>query len=146
MRYRTNPMTQTREKWPKSWQPPNFSLILDLKWPLKARDIFFGPWCQYKSCRYWSCLSKYGKWAKSLELFSSKLAKRLILGHFGYKRAKIAKTDFFFENPAVSVFLLVGPLTSCKKTEKSLEPFSVTFGNGLTNQLTNTHYRPWPQL
>ena len=62
-------------------------------------STYYAKWakskCQYKSCRYWSSRSKYGKWAKSLEPFLRKLAKSLILGHFGYKSAKIAKTHFF---------------------------------------------------
>ena len=99
-------------------------------------------WCQYKSCRYRANLSKYGKWAKSLEPFLRKLAKSLILGHFGYKSAKIAKMRFFFENRAVSLFLLFGPLTSCKKAERSNEPFFITFR---THQLL-LHYWVLAQL
>ena len=33
------------------------------------------------------------------------------------------KNTIFFENPAVSLFLHFGPLTSCRKAKKSLEPF-----------------------
>ena len=96
---------------------------LALKWPLKAWDIFFRPWCQYKSCRYWSSRSKYGKWAKSNEAFLSKLAKSLILGHFGYKSAKIAKMRFFSKNRALLLFSPYSALTSCTISKKSLEPF-----------------------
>ena len=99
--------------------------ILDLKWPLKARDIFFRPWCQYKSCRYWSSRSKYARWAKSLEPFLSKMAKSLILGHFGYKSGKIAKTDFFSKNRALLLFSPYSALTSCAISKKSLEPFLI---------------------
>ena len=45
-----------------------------------------------------------------------------------YKKILIKKTGFFFENRALSVFIIYDPLTSCKKAKKSLEPFSVTFG------------------
>ena len=37
MRYRTDPRTQFREKWPKSWQPP----ILALFWTKNGLKTFF---------------------------------------------------------------------------------------------------------
>ena len=39
--------------------------------------------------------------------------------------------EFFFKNPALSLFYLYSPLTSCKKSKKSLEPF-----------LRKLHYQP----
>ena len=43
----------------------------------------------------------------------------------------------FSENRAVPLFLLYGPLTSCKKSEKSLEPFPrKTVDYGRTDGLT----------
>ena len=61
------------------------------------------------------------------------MAKTLIFGYFGYGIAKIAKNNFFFENRAPLRTRDYHALTSCKKSKKSLEPFSVTFGDGLTN-------------
>ena len=84
----------------KSVLGPNFGP----KMTSKSSGHFFRPWCQYKSCRYWSSRSKYGKWAKSLEPFLRKLAKSLILGHFGYKSPKIAKTHFFLEKSGSATF------------------------------------------
>ena len=41
--------------------------------------------------------------------------------------------DFFFKNRAPSVFIIYGPLTSCKKSEKSNKPIL----RKLTNERTN---------
>ena len=54
--------------------------------------------------------------------------------------------EFFFKNPALSLFCLYSPLTSCKKLEKSLEPFLRKLSP--TNQPTNYYqqnqlYRNW---
>ena len=59
------------------------------------------------------------------------MAKSAKSAHFEPKKSKIAETDFFFENPAVSVYSHFGPLTPCRKAKKSLEPFSGTFADGL---------------
>ena len=161
MRYQTDPMTQTRERWLRSWKisisdlfwknsksrvtwPHNgvkkffciFQLkskkieknrkkskkiffwkkvdfwkknrsrarILGLKRPLKARDIFFRPWCQYKSCRYWSSLSIYGKWAKSNEANSRNWTKTSFWARFGPVWPNLGPGHFFFENPSSSLF------------------------------------------
>ena len=42
---------------------------------------------------------------------------------------------FFFENRALLLFFNYYVLFLCKKSKKSNEPFSVTFGDGPTNQL-----------
>ena len=42
-----------------------------------------------------------------------------------YKKILIKKTGFFFENRALSLFIIYDPLTSCKELGKSLEPFSL---------------------
>ena len=96
-------------------KPKNF----DLKWPLEGRDIFFWPWCQYKSCRYWWDLSKYAKWAKSNDAFSLKVAKSAKSAHFEPKKIFLAKKIFFFENRASSLFLFYYALIYCKKSKKS---------------------------
>ena len=55
--------------------------------------------------------------------FSSKLAMSLILGHFGYKSAKIAKMRIFSKNRALLLFSPYSALTSCAISKKSMEPF-----------------------
>ena len=47
---------------------------------------------------------------------------------------KYLQTIFFFLNQALPLFYLYSPLTSCKKSEKSLEPF-----------LRKLHYQPTNQ-
>ena len=47
---------------------------------------------------------------------------------------EISKSRIFFKNPALPHFYLYSPLTSCKKSEKSLEPF-----------LRKLHYQPTTQ-
>ena len=42
---------------------------------------------------------------------------------FDHKNPLWPKFEIFLKNPAVLPNLLFGPLTSCKKAEKSLEPF-----------------------
>ena len=71
------------------------------------------------------------KSGKSLEPFSRNFRFTtifgpfwVILGHFGTVWPKIWKTGFFVRNPALSVFIICCPQTSCQKSEKSLEPFS----------------------
>ena len=93
--------------------------IVDIKWPLKARDDFSSTWCQYKSCRYWWDLSKYAIWDRSNRSNSCKVAKTSILGHFWHKSAKIRKIRVFAQNPAVSVYSHFDPVTSYRKSKKS---------------------------
>ena len=47
--------------------------------------------------------------------------------------AKISQTRFFLENPALSASSPYSASTSCKKTKKSLEPFSSYGGDQPTN-------------
>ena len=84
---------------------------------------FSGTCCLLQICRYWSELTFCTILAKSQDSNLSKWLKTLKNGHFDPKRAKMAKLRFFSKNPAVSLFLLYCPLTSCKKSEKSQEPF-----------------------
>ena len=72
-------------------------------------------------------------WTKSLELFLRKMTKNdknPILTPF---LPQNSRTRIFFENRAPSLFCIYGPLTSCKKSEKSLEPISVTLCHGRTD-------------
>ena len=64
---------------------------------------------------------------KSLVPFSLKVAKSAKSAHFEPKKIFLAKMRFFLENPAVLLFLFYYVLFLCKKSKKSLEPFSVTF-------------------
>ena len=52
---------------------------------------------------------------KLLEPFLRKISKCLILGSFGDLFANIFKPRSCFKNPALSLFYLYSPLTSCKK-------------------------------
>ena len=61
-------------------------------------------------------------------------AKNLVFQH---KCCKISILRFFFENPALSLFLLYCSLTSCKKLEKSLEPFASSFNQILDDASNN---------
>ena len=47
--------------------------------------------------------------------------QKLFLGHLGPVLSKFGKT-FFFINQALSLLSLYGPLTSCKRSEKTNEP------------------------
>ena len=58
----------------------------------------------------------------------------LILGYFGDLFTNISKSRIFFKNPVLPLFYLHSPLTSCKKSEKSLQLF-----------LGKQHYEPTNQ-
>ena len=71
------------------------------------------------------------KSGKSLEPFSRNFRFTFvfgpfwaILGHFGTVWPKSQKTGIFGKNRAVSLSSLYQVVTSCQKSEKSLEPFS----------------------
>ena len=51
------------------------------------------------------------------------MVKNLNLGNFWRFFANTSKSRIFFKNPALSLFYLRSPLTSFKKSEKSLELF-----------------------
>ena len=72
---------------------------------------------------------------KSLEPVLRKISKCLILGQFGGLFANISKSIFSFKNAVLSLFYLYSPLTSCKKSEKSLELFLSKLSYQPTNQL-----------
>ena len=71
---------------------------------------------------------------KSLEPFLRIIAKYLILGYFGDIFTNISKSRIFLKI-RLWLFYLYIPLTSCKKSEKSLEPFQRKLLP--TNQPTN---------
>ena len=55
----------------------------------------------------------------------------------------MSKSLIFFKNPALSLFCLYSPLTSCKKWGKSLEPFLRKLCYQPTNQPTNQTMLIW---
>ena len=88
----------------------------------------------HSNWRSYLVLTSGQKPKKSLEPFLRKISKCLILGSFGDLFANISKPRSCLKNPALSLFYLYSPLTSCKKSEKSSEPF-----------LRKLHYQPTNQ-
>ena len=117
----------------------NFSVRFGTVRPKSRRTGFFGK-NPAGSTFFEYCPPTSGQNSgKSLEPFSRNFRFTTIfgpfwaiLGHFGTVWPKIRKTGFFGRNPALSVFIIYCPQTSCQKSEKSLEPFSRTF-DYLTN-------------
>ena len=72
-------------------------------------------------------LTSYQRLEKSNDQFSRKFRKTSIFTIFWHFFQIFWKTGFFFKNPTTSLFLLSDCLTSCKKSEKNNERFSVTF-------------------
>ena len=87
---------------PKKGQRDFF--LKNLFWPL------FTPYCPLTSCK---------KSEKTNDSIFFKVSKTLFRAHFGPFWPKKGPRDFFFENRAPSLFSLYGPLTSCKKSEKT---------------------------
>ena len=56
------------------------------------------------------------------EAILRKIPKTSFLARFGPFWPKNGQMDFFLKNRATSVFIIYGPLTSCKKSEKNNEP------------------------
>ena len=102
------------------------SNISKLQFFLKNR--FHSNWMSYL------VLTSGQKPKKSFEPFLRKISRCLILGYFGDLFANISKSRIFFKNPTLSLFYLYSPLTSCKKSEKSLEPFLRKLRYQPTNQ------------
>ena len=79
-------------------------------WPKKGENEFSWTWCQYKKCSYWSKLTFYRVWAKSLEPFLIKWPKTLKKWLFLAKKVLIKKKKFFFRHigltKCVSLILL----------------------------------------
>ena len=74
---------------------------------------------------------------KSFKLFLRKISKCVIPGYLGDFFANISRSRIFFKNPALWLFYLYRPLTSCKKSEKSLRPFLRKLRYQPTKQPTN---------
>ena len=62
-------------------------------------------------------------------------------GLIGDYFANISKSRIFFKNPALSPFYLYSPLSSCKKSEISLEPFLGKLHYQPTNYQQHRSYR-----
>ena len=102
-----------------------------------SRTRFFLDMRFSRAVREWLVLQSGMFSEKSLEPFSRKVEKTSFLGIFGHVWAIWGKTRFFFKNRALWVSLPYRFIPSCKKLEKSLEPFSrKTNTNQLTNQPT----------
>ena len=76
------------------------------------------------SSTFWSLKTKI------VRAVSEKIAKN---HHFDHIFAIFAESGFFSENPALSLSFLYRPLTLCKKSERSLEPFLRKTGNQSIN-------------
>jgi len=118
-------MTQFAKKWKKIFSK-FFEIfensILGTFGPKKGqRDFFlknlirplFTPYIPLTSCK---------KSEKTNDSILRKIPKTSFLGHFWPFLAIFGQMHFFLKNRAPSVFIIYGPLTSCKKSEKTNEP------------------------
>ena len=92
-----------------------------------SRTRFFLDMRFSRAVREWLVLQSGMFSEKSLEPFSRKVGKTSFLGIFGHVWAIWGKTRFFFKNRALWVSFPYRFIPSCKKLEKSLEPFSRKF-------------------
>ena len=112
-----------------------FWAYFEPKWANSGKTRFFGKnWTRSLLTPY-SALTSCKKSEKSLEPFSSNMGITLLLGPFWAirplkynKSANSGKTRFFGKIMAAALLTLYSALTSCKKSEKSLEPFSSNMG------------------
>ena len=96
-------------------------------WPYISRTRFL-PDMRFslKDAHYW-CLLPCRISKKTNEDFSRKSRKTPFWPRFDPFLPQISTPWFFFENRALSLFLHYCCLTSCKKSKKTNEPFSLTF-------------------
>ena len=71
--------------------------------------------------------------AKTNDSILRKSPKTLFWGHFGPFLPIFEKMRIFPKNPALSLFYVYGPLTSCKKIEKTNEPILRTLRHRQTD-------------
>ena len=71
--------------------------------------------------------------AKTNDSILRKSPKTLFLGLFGPFFPIFQKMRIFPKNPALSLFIIYGPLTSCKISEKTNEPIPRKVRYGLTD-------------
>ena len=87
---------------------------------------------------HYGSLTSCQKSEKTNEAILRKIPKTSFLARFGPFWPKNGQMDFFLKNRAPSVSSLYGPLTSCKKSEKTNEPIlSKCVTDGLTDRLTD---------
>ena len=65
--------------------------------------------------------------------FFAKVQKHYFWAFFGPFLLIFEEMTIFPKNPALSLFYIYGPLTSCKKLEKTNEPILRTFRHGQTD-------------
>ena len=134
-------MCKIKENWwckvEKMAKNLNLSIFLMISRPNISKLQIFQKNRFHSNWRLYLVPTSGQKPKKSLEPFLRKLSKCLILGKFGDFFTNISKSRFFFKNADLWVFCLYSPLTSCKKLEKSLEPFLRKLRYQPTNQPTN---------
>ena len=79
----------------------------------------------------------------SMDQIFTKTAKTLFWAHFDHFLPQNGKIGFFPKNRASSLFFIYGPLTSCKKSEKTHEPI---LRKSITYLLTYLLTRPISQV
>ena len=87
-------------------------------------------------------LTSYQKSDKFLKPFLSNKSKTIFTPFYPFFAQKSTKAIFFFKNRFPSLFYIYGPLTSCQKSEKFLEPIPRTLRhrlNGQTNWRTRVN-------
>ena len=94
----------------------------------------------HSKIRSYLVLTSSQKIKKSLEPFLRKMSVS-DFGLIGDYFANISKSRIFFKNPALSPFYLYSPLSSCKKSEMSLEPFLGKLHYQPTNYQQHRSYR-----
>ena len=82
-------------------------------------------------------LTSHQKSEKSLARFSRKNSKTPFFVHFGHFWLKICPRGKKIKKRFLSLFYPYTPLTSCTKSEKSLEPIPLTLCYGRTDGLTS---------
>ena len=87
-------------------------------------------------------------WQNTYKIVRAVFEKNIKVSDFGLETfLRISPNqEFFFKNPALWLFYLYSPLTSCKKSEKPLVPFLRKLRYQPTNQPTNQLLRTTPIL
>ena len=105
---------------------PFFALFGKIRiFPKNLIRPFFAPYIPLTSCK---------KSEKSNDVILKKKFKNLIFGPF---LALFGQIRIFMKNRAPSLFIIYGPLTSWKKSEKSNEPILRKVRDGRTDWLTD---------
>ena len=95
----------------------------------------------YESMRFSPKLAQYQSltphktWKKTLGSFLRNIQKTPFLTHFGPFMPQISIMETFFKNPALLLFLTSCLITSCKKSQKSVQWLSRSFDHGLSTNI-----------